>query len=168
VTYSSDFPMLGPIQAVNNDPSNGNGYVLKLSPGGASWVYSTYLGGSGNGGLSLGDEGNGIAVDAAGSAYVAGDTASSNFPTTAGAFQTAHSADGPRWDGFITKVNAAGTTWVYSTYLGGNWFDSCVGIRVNTNGNAFVTGYTGATNFPVLNAVQPTRSGVSYDAFVTE
>src|SRR5206468_4027453 len=78
-------------------------------------VYSTYLGGSGN------DSGLGIAVDSAGSAYVTGETTSTTFPTTVGAFQTASGGGSPvPQDAFVTKLNAAGSALVYSTYLGGS------------------------------------------------
>jgi hypothetical protein len=90
-----------------------NAFVTKLNPTGSTLVYSTYLGGS------LFDEGLGIAVDATGSAYVTGDTQSSNFPTTPGAFQTIFG--GGFSDAFLTKLHPTGTApLVYSTYLGGS------------------------------------------------
>src|SRR5439155_1110671 len=73
--------------------------------------YSTYLGGSGR------DEGNDIAVDTAGSAYVTGSTTSTNFPTTAGSFQPAYRGS---FDAFVAKFNASGSALVYSTYFGGS------------------------------------------------
>src|SRR5207245_10206926 len=85
---------------------NVDGHVSKLSATGSALVYSTYLGGSGE------DAGLGIAVDGLGNAYVVGNTFSSNFPTTAGAFQTTL---GGANDAFVTKLNAAGSTLLYST-----------------------------------------------------
>ena len=85
-------------------------FVAKLNATGSGLVYSTYLGGSGK------DKGQGIAVDAAGNAYVTGTTASTNFPTTPAAFQPTFSGGD---DAFVTKLNAAGSALVYSTYLGG-------------------------------------------------
>ena len=85
--------------------------MTKLNAAGTALVYSTYLGGSGD------DFGTGIAVDAAGNAYVTGLHPSGNFPTTPGAFQTTFGG-GP--DAFVTKLNTAGTALVYSTYLGGS------------------------------------------------
>ena len=96
--------------------------------------YSTYLGGSGS------DEGQGIAVDAAGNAYVTGLTQSTDFPTTPGAFQTTYG--GGEFDAFVTKLNPTGTALVYSTYLGGSGYDYGRGIAVDTAGNAYVTGVT--------------------------
>jgi hypothetical protein len=104
--------------------------------------YSTYLGGNG------GDFGAAIAVDAGGNAYVTGNTSSTDFPTTAGAFQVPFGGniDG---DAFVTKLNSTGTALVYSTYLGGIDYDSGSGIAVDTEGNAYVTGYTRSNNFPI-------------------
>ncbi len=107
-------------------------------------VYSTYLGGSGS------DEGNGIAVDSSGNAYVTGITASTNFPTTGGAFQTVNNAAAfGNVNAFVTKLNATGTALDYSTYLGGTtgyyddtYGDRATGIAVDSSGDAYVTGAT--------------------------
>src|SRR2546422_760404 len=127
-------------------------------------AYSTYLGGSG------GDQGFGVAVDAVGNAYVTGFAGSSDFPTTAGAFQTAFG--GGEADAFVTKLNPTGSALVYTTYLGGDGFDQGHGIAVDATGNAYVTGQTFSTNFPTTTGtVQPGFSGVSSiigDAFVTK
>src|SRR5439155_19485321 len=114
---SPDFPTTaGAFQTtLVSDPSaSGDAFVTKLNPSGSALVYSTFLGGSAF------DEGLGIAVDAAGNACVTGDTDSSNFPTTAGAFQT--TLDG-FLGAFVTKLNPTGSALVYSTYLGGSSFD---------------------------------------------
>ena len=89
--------------------------MTKLNPTGTALVYSTYLGGTGE------DYGSGIAVDTAGNAYVTGTTYSTDFPTTAGAFQTTFG--GGNADAFVTKLNPTGTALVYSTYLGGTGDD---------------------------------------------
>jgi hypothetical protein len=143
-----------------------NAFVTKLNAAGSALVYSTYLGGSG---LS-GDYGFGIAVDAAGNAYVTGLTSSSNFPTTAGAVQTTF---GGRGDAFVTKLDPTGSALVYSTYLGGSSVERGFGIAVDTLGNAYVTGYTSSTNFPTTaGAIQTTYGGSGEfhagDAFVTK
>jgi hypothetical protein len=104
--------------------------------------YSTYLGGNG------GDLGAAIAVDAGGNAYVTGNTTSTDFPTTAGAFQVSFGG-GINGDAFVTKLNSTGTALVYSTYLGGIDYDYGSGIAVDTEGNAYVTGYTRSNNFPI-------------------
>jgi len=141
--------------------SDRDSIVTKLSADGSALVYSTYLGGSAD------DVANGIAVDASNNAYVTGETNSANFPTTAGALQTALA--GSR-DAFVTKLDPTGSSLVYSTYLGGsgsNQFGN--GIAVDGSGNAFVSGYTDAANFPVTaNASQGAFGGGAVDAFVAE
>jgi hypothetical protein len=122
-------------------------------------VYSTYLGGSAH------DEGFGIAVDSAGNAYVTGFTASTNFPT-ASPIQPAFGG-GPD-DAFVTKLNATGSALVYSTYLGGSGDDFGKAIAVDLAGNAYVTGGTSSTNFPVVGPIQSAFGGGPHDAFVTK
>jgi len=128
--------------------------VTKLNPDGAGLVYSTYLGG-------VADDGAfGIAVDAGGNAYVTGVTASSDFPTTAGAFTNGYV--------FVTKLNPAGAGLVYSTHFGGgNGSQEGHGIAVDASGNAYVTGFTYPFFTTTAGAVQPTSGGNS-DAFVAK
>ena len=126
--------------------------------------YSTYLGGSGT------DQGSAIAVDASGNAYVTGSTSSTDFPT-ASPFQP--NKGGGFNDAFVTKLNAAGSGLVYSTYLGGGSSDSSANdsgldIAVDTSGNAYVTGGTESTDFPTASPIQPNKSGGATDAFVTK
>jgi hypothetical protein len=127
-----------------------------------SLIYSTYLGGTGQ------DYGYGIAVDAAGSAYVTGYTSSNPFPTTLGAFQTGYA--GGALDAFVTKLNPTGSALVYSTYLGGSGADYAYSIAVDATGNAYVCGYTnnGVTSFPTTLGAYQTIFGGSYDVFVTK
>jgi N-acetylneuraminic acid mutarotase len=141
---------------------NFDAFVTELNPAGSGLLYSTYLGGS------VSDEGDGIVVDGSGNAYVAGYTGSANFPTTAGAFQSALA--GGR-DAFVTKLNPSGTGLVYSTYLGGSG-DELVGeggnpITLDASGNAYVVGWTSSTNFPTVNPVQAANGG-GRDAFVAK
>src|SRR5262249_3285218 len=134
-------------------------FVTKLKAGGSGLTYSTYLGGSSS------DIGLGIAVDGSGNAYVTGSTQSSNFPTTPGNFGQAF--DGTR-DGFVTKLNAAGSGLAYSVFLGGSGDDYGRGIAVDSSGNAYVTGQTESTNFPITpGAFDATWNGF-FDAFVTK
>ena len=91
------------------------------------------------------DNGHCIAVDTSGNAYVVGETISSNFPTTAGAFQT---TNGGGQDAFVTELNPTGTALLYSTYLGGSGYDYGQGIAVDTSGNAYVTGRRIRATFP--------------------
>jgi hypothetical protein len=140
----------------------GDAFVSKLNPAGSALVYSTYLGGSGSGtnGISGIDNGTGIAVDASGNAYVTGTTFSADFPTTAGAFQTAFGAGGA----FVTKLDPTGSA-LYSAILGNT---SGGAIAVDANGNAYVTGGAQSTNFPTTPGAFQTTSGGSVDAFVTK
>ncbi len=141
-------------------PSGGvAAFVTKFNPTGSGLVYSTYLGGN-----NL-DVGYDIAVDGSGNAYVTGYTQSTNFPTTSGAYQVAFG--GGYHDAFVTELNATGTALRYSTYLGGSGQDEGYGIAVDGAGNAYVTGVTGSTNFPLQNAFQSAFGGI-FDAFVAK
>ncbi|HEV2177697.1 MAG TPA: SBBP repeat-containing protein [Terriglobia bacterium] len=164
---------------------NGDAFVTKLNPGGTALVYSTYLGGSGKSlsGTSgvVGDFGNGIAVDSSGDAYVAGQTASPDFPVTSGAFQTKCGTDSlcnpaggfNTSDGFVTKVNPAGSALVYSTFLGGSGTDSASGVALGLSGTVYVVGTTSSPErtdlpFPATsNAIQSAPGGAE-DVFVSE
>ena len=123
--------------------------------------YSTYLGGSGA------DTAGGIAVDTAGNAYVAGFTTSADFPIR-NPLRSIPANSGSVVEAFVTKLNSSGTALVYSTYLGGSGDEEALAIAVDSAGRAYVTGYTWSTDFPIVNAAQPTHSaGFTSDAFVT-
>jgi hypothetical protein len=156
-TRATNFPTLNPIQAAfgGGDP-DGDAFVTKFNAAGTAFIYSTYLGGSDN------DIGFEIAVDSSGNAHVVGVANSSNFPT-ANAFKNALTGTS---DGFVTKLNAVGSAFVYSTYLGGSADDSANGITVDNTGNAYVTGGTTSTNFPTVNPTQGANAG-GVDGFVT-
>ena len=155
LTESLDFPTKGPVQAKTG--GSGDAFAAKLNQSGLV-VYATYLGGGGI------DAGAGIAVDAAGNAYIVGSTFSTDFPVMA-AFQR---TKGAQQDAFVTKINPTGTAWVYSTYLGGNNVDQGNGIAVDAAGSAYVTGYTASTNFPLQSPFQGANLAASVDAFVTK
>jgi hypothetical protein len=162
VTTSPTFPG---VSASSIQPANGGGsdaFVTKINRDGTGIVYSTFLGGSD------GDQGNGIAVDRAGNAYVTGQTFSATFPGVGGgSIQPASRGGG---DAFVTKINAAGTAIVYSTFLGGSGFDFGNGIAVDDGGNVYVAGSTSSSTFPGVGAssIQPANGGGISDAFVTE
>ena len=148
-TYSQNFPVTkGAFQTANNSlrTFSENAFVTKLNPTGTALVYSTYLGGS------AGDNGAGIAVDATGDAYVTGSATSTNFPVTAGVFQSTNVAlTTSGWaDAFVTKLNPTGASLVYSTYLGGSSYGAAgYGIAVDSSGDAYVSGNSYSTDFPV-------------------
>jgi Tol biopolymer transport system component len=122
--------------------------------------YSTLLGG---GDVDFAQD---IAVDAAGSAYIAGITQSLDFPVTAGAAQTANG--GPPTDAYVTKLSPDGSSVVYSTYLGGDSEDSGVSLALDSANNVYLTGETRSPNFPITpGAYQSTLAGDS-DVFVTK
>lgn len=161
-TVSSTFPVTaGAFQTTSQDTTHllSNTFVSKLNPDGTSVVYSTYLGGTAD------SRGNSIAVDASGAAYVAGETGGGAFPTTSGAFQTASSGG----DAYVTKLNAAGTALVYSTYLGGSGVDHAGAIAVDAADVAYVAGTTASSNFPVTpGALQTAFAGGDSDAFASK
>ena len=133
-------------------------FVTKLNSAGTALVYSTFLGGSVN------DSGSGIAVNAAGNAYVSGGSDSSDFPTTMGAFQ---SVKGAGQDAFVTELSAAGDDLAYSTFLGGDGNDFAHNIALDKTGNASVVGVTGSSDFPITaDAIQSVYGG-NNDAFIT-
>jgi len=157
-TNSLDFPTANPIQAtLGGGFGDADAFVAKLNAAGTALIYSTYLGGSGA------ENATGIAVDAAGNAYVAGNTSSADFPTV----NPVQGGFGGNADAFVAKLDPIGTALVYSTYLGGSGFDGATGIAVDSAGSAYVTGGTGSPDFPTVNPVQGTRVGNS-DGFVAK
>jgi YVTN family beta-propeller protein len=140
VTHSSDFPVTpgayDPTLAGSSDV-----FVVKLNPTGTALEYATYLGSSDR------DDGYSLAIDGAGSAYVTGMTLGTDFPTTPDAFQSA--AGGGANDAFAAKLDPNGSTLVYGTYLGGSSTDQAWGIAVDAEGNAYLTGKTESSDFPV-------------------
>jgi hypothetical protein len=135
-------------------------FVTKFNPGGtAPLLYSTYLGGAGN------DQGRSIAINPAGEAHVTGRTGSTNFPTTAGAFDRTFNGVN---DAFVTKFNAAATGLTYSTYLGGSGDDQGFGLALDGVGAVYATGLTGSSDFPTTAGSYDTTFNGNTDAFVTK
>ena len=164
-TKSINFPTVGAFQPTLNGPYNA--FVSKLNAAGSALAYSTYLGGSG------GDNAMAIAVDGAGQATVVGGTGSTDFPTVA-APQAAYGG-GPA-NAFVSRLNPTGSALAYSTYLGGSGNggtfldpgDYATGVAVDSAGTTYVTGATDSTNFPTVNARQPSYGGGYEDAFVAK
>ena len=151
VTSSEDFPTTS--GAFQRDCKIRDGicsahFITKLAANGSSAVYSTFLGGTAS---SLGPFA-GIAVDSAGDAFVVGTTQASDFPTTAGSAQPVF---GGLEDAFVAELSPSGSHLVYSTYLGGSDADDGNAIALDGQGNAYITGITDSSNFPVKNAFQP-------------
>lgn len=161
-TDASDFPTRNALQP--NFGGVQDAFVTEFIPDGSALVYSTYLGGSKDDAAT-----GGIAVDSSGDAYVAGETASTDFPTY-NAFQPSHapipSASQGNADGFVTEIAPKGSAFVYSSYLGGSGDDAIYGIAIDAAGEAFVVGETDSTDFPTKNPFQATMTG-SHDAFLT-
>ena len=120
-------------------------FVTKLNATGSALVYSTFYGGNNY------DEGDGIAVDAAGNAYVGGIAGSNDLITTGGAAQT---SNGGGYDGFAIKLNPSGSAVQYATYFGGGGADTVNGtIGVDSSGNAYITAQTSSFNMPQVNSL---------------
>ena len=134
-------------------------FITKLNATGSALVYSTFLGG-----FDI-DDALAIAVDTAGNAYVTGETGSTNFPTTAGAFDRTRNTN---FDAFVTKLNAAGSALVYSTFLGGTAVEFGTRVAVDAGGNAFVTGTTSSPEFPTTAGAFDTTANGAFDVFVTK
>jgi hypothetical protein len=125
----------------------------------ADLVWSSYLGGTNM------DNNYALALDGSGNTYVTGPTLSTDFPATAGAYDETHNSN---WDITVAKFNADGSGLVYATYLGGTNGDHSYGLVLDDNGNAYLTGYTYSTDFPITaGVVQDTFAGGSWDAYVT-
>jgi len=155
-TYSSDFPaVVGPDTTFNGSR---DAFVAKVNSSGTALVYAGFLGGSGY------DRGLGIAVDASGNAYVTGHTTSGDFPAVVGPDT---SFNGGWEDAFVAKVNPSGTALIYAGFLGGSGYEEGCGIAVDSSGNAYVTGYTGSSDFPAVVGPDLSHNG-EWDAFVAK
>jgi len=152
-TISDDFPTKNPLQATNAGYSDA--FVTKINSAGSALVYSTYLGGSGD------CFAHGITVDGRGNAIVTGDTSSVDFPINS-PLQPSISGS---YDVFVTMLNSVGSIQLFSTYLGGSYYDYAEGIAVDGSGNIYLAGYTESTNFPTKNPLQQDSAG-NKDAFV--
>lgn len=167
-TWSTNYPTTpGAYDTSHNDVAShylGDVFVTKINAAGSALLYSTLLGTSGA------DVGHGIAIDGAGSAYITGSTNSSAFPTTAGALDTTFNGGERYGDAFVTKLNAAGSALLYSTFLGGSGEDGSYGIAVDGAGNTHITGFTRSADWPTTpGAFDVTYNGGSLgDVFVAK
>jgi len=162
VTSSPNFPLKNAVQSTYAG-GDYDAFAAKLNPSGGALLYSTFLGGSGY------DAGDSIAIDSAGTAYVTGYTTSSNY-LTQGAVQRAYGSKPGKsraGDAFVAALTTSNNV-LYSTYLGGNGYDVGYGIAVDRVGDAYVTGYTASTNFPVRDALVSFFGNSTGRAFVTK
>jgi subtilase family serine protease len=172
-TQSNDFPTtpgafrtercVGPYGV-----STSEGFVAKINPEGSGLIYSTFLCGNGD------DSPNGIAIDAAGNAYIAGSTNSHDFPTV-NPIQDAHRGGPVTETGFLSKLSADGSHLIYSTYLGGTYNDAIQGIAIDGQGNVYIAGWTQSDDFPTTPGVIQPEAGNRFcldvlctDAFVAK
>ena len=142
-TFSSNFPTQSALQSSLLGSSDA--FITEINPETSSLVFSTYLGGSGM------DSAQSIALDSTGNIYVAGSTTSNDFPVTSGAFQSSNHGQG---DAFVAKLAPGATQVVYGTYLGGSGADRANGIALDSSGDAYVTGFTQSSDFPLTDALQ--------------
>jgi hypothetical protein len=159
-TASANFPTKNPFQIAPGGTTDA--FLVKLNSTGSALVYSTYLGGGGF------DQGNGVAVDASGNAYVSGQTSSTNFPTK-NPFQGFLKGSIYNGNAFVTKFDPTGSALVFSTYLGGsgnqNGGEIGEGIAVDSKGNTYVTGLTSSSDFPLSNPIQSSFVSQSCDYY---
>jgi len=155
MTGSDNLPLRNATQ--NTRAGGFDSFTIRLDTnqsGPPSVIYSTYFGGNGDdNGVGVIVDG-GVAVDAAGNAYITGSTSSSNLPTM-NPFQAAY---GGNTDFFIVKRDTNGAI-VYSTYVGGNANDASFGIAADGSGNAYVAAVTTSSNFPTRNPYQAALAG---------
>ncbi|MGB7713039.1 MAG: SBBP repeat-containing protein [Microcoleus sp.] len=156
-----NFPTIpvGDVEFPANQPVYGGGidaFIAKVNPTGSDLVYSTYFGGSNR------EEGQAIAVDNNGNAYVTGITYSTNLPVTIKAVQ--NTIGGGEYDAFVSKFDADGVR-SYATYLGGSGGEKGGDIAVDSSGNAYVVGTTNSSNFPTVKPIEELLAGVGNDFF---
>ena len=185
ITNSADFPSTAGAFQAELKPGQCGGadayqcfdqFVTKLSPDGKTLLYSTFIGGTGSDTSSIAS--SSIAVNGAGEVFLAGSTESTDFPVTPGALKTSF-AGGicgrlgsgqrpiPCTDAFVLKLNSAGNSLLYSTYLGGTGFEHTTSLAVDAAGHGFVSGVTTSLDFPLANAIQPAPGGMA-DGFVAK
>ncbi|HHT9149072.1 MAG TPA: SBBP repeat-containing protein, partial [Candidatus Wujingus californicus] len=156
-TGSTNFPTTS--GAYDNSLNSYDVFVSKLDSGLSNLLASTYLGGSDS------DYGNSITLDTSGDVYVTGYTRYLDFPTTSGAYDTSYGGGG---DVFVSKLNSGLSSLLASTYLGGSGSDQGSSLALDTNGDVYVTGQTGSTDFPMTSGAYDTSYGGGGDVFVSK
>src|SRR5271165_2056871 len=162
-TISPNFPVTAGAYETAAKSNLVHSFVTKVNPTGTALIYSTLIGGSGR------DTINSLRLDAAGNVYVAGQTTSTDFPVTAGAFQTtafAGTGVNPNTHGFVAKLNTTGSQLAYATYLTGSAGAYPKALALNSAGEAFITGATPSADFPTTNGAWLTAYPTSGDGFL--
>ena len=156
-SYSTTFAgaPAGGAQTTNN--GSPDAFVAKLNANATALLYFTFLGGTGV------DQGEAIAVDAVGNAWIAGQTGSDGL-STQGAAQTTRAG---AMDGFAARLNAGGTAFNYVTYLGGSGEDFVNGLALDASGNVYLVGRTDSKDFPAVSAIEPVKIGNGTSLFAT-
>ena len=161
-TTSTDFPTTTGAYDTSGGDSYGNAFIARLNSDLTKLSASTCLGGSGY------DTGDSLALDTSGNVYVMGETYSTNFPTTSGAYDTSGGGSYGNDDAFIAKLSGDLTKLSASTYLGGSLNDSASGISLDSSGNVYVTGSTSSTDFPTTSGAYDTSNNGSSDVFISK
>jgi hypothetical protein len=157
-TASNDFPTTPGVYDTNHNGAM-DVFVTKFNKTGTDLVYSTFIGGSSS------DWGYGIAVDADGFVFIAGATASANFPIKGGAYDTSHNGE---IDAFVAKLNKNGTALMLSTFIGGSGEDTGYDVVLGSKGEIFITGSTDSTDFPTTQEADDRTFGGFFDGFATK
>ena len=155
MSSSTDFPLVNPVQSQGD--KNGLVFAFKLNAAGGTFVYSTLFGSTGSNAVA-------VATDAAGNAYLTGVTGT-GFPTTSGVYQSAYG--GGSGDAFVAKLGASGQL-IYSTLFGGSSVDAGQAIAADSQGNAYVAGYTRSSSFLNNPPGAKAGSGGGTDTFVAK
>jgi len=156
---SSDFPVTSGAYDETFNEGGQDSYLLKLNSLGNGIIYSTYIGGTGS------DTGYGVDLDPSGNVYVTGETNSTDFPTTSGAYNESSNGD---TDCYVLKINTDGTTLLYATLIGGGSWEGSPSIDVDSSGNAYIAGTTNSTNFPVTTGAYDETNNGGYEVFATK
>jgi len=159
LTVSSAFPTTPGAYASTYGGGVGDGFVARFDPTGGSLLWSTFLGGG------AADQANAVTLDGSGAVTVAGWTGSASFPTTPGAYDTSYNGGGV--DGFVSRLDAVGSTLLWSSFLGGSAEDLALAMAVDPSGAVTVTGETRSSTFPTTAGAYDTSHNGGYDVFVT-